>query len=1627
MNRSRASEMDDASPNACVCVNIIVCIPFHSAFSRLPESKNIPFASLKKSSPLLLLFVGKEVEGRKREMEEALGSEAKALGSEVALPPVGGGGAGPMSTSLDHTRPSSAGIRAGGADSNGSMPAAMKPADESTPLPPIFIGSRSLNLQAESRATAELTGKLLLKRKTKHDLNNLLMETWLNDVLSAGAENETDPNLLMTGQVSSGLTRFGLSRGELTGKGLGSTQVDRLYRSIYVYTVGFHDLLRELFGHNRSCREHVASVWRGVLAVSERALKVQFRSEYVNLVYDYEQSNVDLSDAVRRISQLDAELAAAAERTDELSREKDEIERERSSYESERDTLIASLEREENANHHTMQRYALEVEHRSELQRQMVRLRTELAQVTRDRNEAVEKIRGFKREYELLSSNYEDVRGSEANLSESLRSASARNTFLETREKELRSQIEDFQAKAETAAKRHQQEVRMKTFLKGELQTKNDKLSQLESRVETLQTAQSDAEEETVLLREKLGASEKHISVLEAAVSSEKQDRDRSVTIYNQMQNDLSTAQDDVRKWASKCHTLQKDKDSLTNDKKDLESAHGALRTDLRAKEERLRQSEAACAAEAGFKHDIASGLGVVMQHMDLVQKISNLRWRRSNESANRVVLLEDELLKRGEQLRLAVLRGDDLQSRLNESNAHNADLLESSEELRARNDEVGGEKDRLIARVVKLEEALAVSGGKCTDLEKELESVQSSLEVVRTELRAKETAMQLMESQNFKINDEMRALQAELNGREGQAQHWQREHEKLEQLQRNTVENLRSLQKEYDNLTEKMEAKRADYSQLEVEMSEVNIQLEKKRKKKRTWKSKTEELTATLAERESSIKELEEQLAARCRSLELLRTELEGEKTERASEQTYFGQKEKGYQLQLAENRDSLKQVREKLSEEVQEKERLMDELQQTQDTLSDTKQMLAELRESHTNLNEMKEFLQKDLRDVKQKDYELEQQMIALTKVNESLEEDSRQLVKKHAENVAATKMRHDAIIAKLKREIEERKAGFIADTDCMKHEFDGGIAFAMQQRDAAKKENEELRSEIKEVRTQISGLKLICENRSTYASTSMNSAFEALHFLMDDALALNVGSAAKSAVLTTALKSTTFHSSRVLGPLIDEVHRIMVMQSSSIFSRHAGLARFIYGRILVLFAGDQRLAQIHMKRFIYAFVSDEALAVSMSSASASPKDDSAVSSNIADSSVSISEVDAKKQQRGGDDDDDDNDDDEGEFAGAQVDVHISLMRRLLCVDGKGLSLAMSKLYAKILALCCKHSCFRGISSVDPSGGGGGSTIASDSSGTTAAVSDNDAANPEIVIESVPNFSLLLEMKVSLDDITEILEKDADLNFREVEVHELVSALKKRSMGLDGDSTKVRLCHILEKIFDTMDDKRRIIIDRLKRNFVEAVGKTEIKKDEFTVASLVDIMKQDYIVKGDIIVVNGNEYNITDGEMYESLLTRTEEADAIHSEGFAECIYTVLYDNTSESIDVNVFTDDIERQNVLKMLQENREDYFSTSSPMGTIGSAMGMTSGSLSSSRSSSAGDMRRVLIYRFLKSFISRIQTCLRQQQNENSFKVEASFVRQVDALASKLEKKKPVGKAEDVLGDYIRIVRGAEQK
>jgi len=41
-----------------------------------------------------------------------------------------------------------------------------------------------------------------------------------------------------------GLTEYGLTRPELRGAGLGEDAIDRLYRGLYVYTIGFFDLMQ---------------------------------------------------------------------------------------------------------------------------------------------------------------------------------------------------------------------------------------------------------------------------------------------------------------------------------------------------------------------------------------------------------------------------------------------------------------------------------------------------------------------------------------------------------------------------------------------------------------------------------------------------------------------------------------------------------------------------------------------------------------------------------------------------------------------------------------------------------------------------------------------------------------------------------------------------------------------------------------------------------------------------------------------------------------------------------------------------------------------------------------------------------------------------------------------------------------------------------------------------------------------------------------------------------------------------------------------------------------------------------------------------------------------------------------
>lgn len=82
-----------------------------------------------------------------------------------------------------------------------------------------------------------------LVRAHRREVGAMLIETWLNDVLSH--DRSRDSTCLVKGSTQGqGLHTYGIDRVQLRKAGLSDMQVDRLHRSLYVYSVGFGDMLQ---------------------------------------------------------------------------------------------------------------------------------------------------------------------------------------------------------------------------------------------------------------------------------------------------------------------------------------------------------------------------------------------------------------------------------------------------------------------------------------------------------------------------------------------------------------------------------------------------------------------------------------------------------------------------------------------------------------------------------------------------------------------------------------------------------------------------------------------------------------------------------------------------------------------------------------------------------------------------------------------------------------------------------------------------------------------------------------------------------------------------------------------------------------------------------------------------------------------------------------------------------------------------------------------------------------------------------------------------------------------------------------------------------------------------------------
>jgi DNA repair exonuclease SbcCD ATPase subunit len=165
-------------------------------------------------------------------------------------------------------------------------------------------------------------------RRTK-ETEVQLAEGWLDEVLQYGIQElgETHTELgAMTQALSdgeseveaaqamqSGKARFGVGREQLRQRGVSDAEADRLYRALYVYSVGFHEMVQHVVGTTPDRARAVADVLRAFNFVSGVIQRTSFTNTLVSSMLQNESKSAQIEDLQARLAKAEAALTDQGE------------------------------------------------------------------------------------------------------------------------------------------------------------------------------------------------------------------------------------------------------------------------------------------------------------------------------------------------------------------------------------------------------------------------------------------------------------------------------------------------------------------------------------------------------------------------------------------------------------------------------------------------------------------------------------------------------------------------------------------------------------------------------------------------------------------------------------------------------------------------------------------------------------------------------------------------------------------------------------------------------------------------------------------------------------------------------------------------------------------------------------------------------------------------------------------------------------------------------------------------------------------------------------------------------------------------------------------------------------------
>lgn len=110
-------------------------------------------------------------------------------------------------------------------------------------------------------------------------MNANVLETWINETLT-DAEHLNIPGLILKPEHKNPISRYGIDRISFQQLGISNELTNRVYRALFVYSVGFYELISKCLKHCDKKVTIITNIWK-VFAI---LLEYCCRTDYCMLI-----------------------------------------------------------------------------------------------------------------------------------------------------------------------------------------------------------------------------------------------------------------------------------------------------------------------------------------------------------------------------------------------------------------------------------------------------------------------------------------------------------------------------------------------------------------------------------------------------------------------------------------------------------------------------------------------------------------------------------------------------------------------------------------------------------------------------------------------------------------------------------------------------------------------------------------------------------------------------------------------------------------------------------------------------------------------------------------------------------------------------------------------------------------------------------------------------------------------------------------------------------------------------------------------------------------------------------------------------------------------------------------------